>query len=420
MVRLRQVVELPAIENDRLTDRISIGVLARIVPRDLVEEVLVETKRQERRVRLLPARAMVYFTMAMCLFFDDDYEEVMRKLAGALTWLGTWKGDWKIPTTGAISQARVRLGAAPLKLLFERVAVPVAGLGTKGAWLRSRRLMAIDGFFLDAADTPENVARFGRSTNGHKASALPQVHVVALAECGTHAIVAAAVGPRASDERALAATLFDACEPGMLLTADRNFYSYDLWHQALDTGADLLWRVKSDLRLPVIRPLPDGSYLCIIVNPKISGKRRDQLIADARAGRDFPEDSATPVRVIEYTVPNRTGSGTGELICLITNILDQTDIPAVELATAYHERWEIENIFDEMKTHQRGEARVLRSKLPDLVEQEIWALLLSHYAIRSLMCEAADEADVDPDRLSFMRSLRVVRRQVTDQADFSP
>ncbi len=222
------------------------------------------------------------------------------------------------------------------------------------------------------------------------------------------------------DERALAATLLDAREPGTLLTADRNFYSYDLWHQALDTGADLLWRVKSDLRLPVIRPLPDGSCLSIIVNPKISGKRRDQLIADARAGRDLPENSAAPVRVIEYTVPDHTGSGTGELICLITNILDQTDIPAVELATAYHERWEIENIFDEVKTHQRGEARVLRSKLPDLVEQEIWALLLSHYAIRSLMCEAADEADVDPDRLSFMRSLRVVRRQVTDQADFSP
>ncbi|WP_043604912.1 MULTISPECIES: IS4 family transposase [Protofrankia] len=419
MVRLRQVVELPAVENERLTDRISIGVLARIVPRDLIDEVLVETKRQERRTRLLPARVMVYFTMAMCLFFDDDYEEVMRKLAGGLMWLGNWKGDWKVPTTGAISQARTRLGAAPLKLLFERVAVPVAGLGTKGAWLRSRRLMAIDGFFLDVADTPENATAFGRSTNGYKASALPQVHVVALAECGTHAIVSAAVGPRASDEHALAAALFDACEHGMLLTADRYFYSFDLWRQALDTGADLLWRVSSNLTLPVIQPLPDSSYLSIIVNPKIREKKRNQLIADARAGHDLPEDSAIPVRVIEYTVPDRTGSGTGELICLVTTIIDHADIPAVELATAYHERWEIENIFDEVKTHQRGEARVLRSKLPDLVEQEIWALLLSHYAIRSLMREAADEADVDPDRLSFMRSLRVVR-QVTDQADFSP
>ncbi len=414
------MVELPVIENDRLTDRISIGVLARIVPRDLVDEVLVETKRQERRTRLLPARVVVYFTMAMCLFFDDDYEEVMRKLAGALRWLGNWKGDWKVPTTGAISQARVRLGSTPLKVLFERVAVPIAGRGTKGAWLRSRRLMAIDGFFLDVADTPENTTAFGRSSNGHKASALPQVHVVALAECGTHAIVSAAVGPCSSSEHALAATLLDACEPGMLLTADRNFYSFDLWHQALATGTDLLWRVKSNLTLPVLQPLPDGSYLSIIANPKFNAKKRNNIIADARAGLDIPEETAVLVRVIEYTVPNRTGSGTGELICLITNILKHTDISAVELATAYHERWEIENVFDEIKTHQRGEARVLRSKLPDLVEQELWALLLSHYAIRCLMCEAADEADVDPDRLSFMRSLRVVRRQVTDQADFSP
>ncbi len=206
----------------------------------------------------------------------------------------------------------------------------------------------------------------------------------------------------------------------MLLTADRNFYSFTMWQAALETGADLLWRVKSDLTLPVVQSLPDGSYRSILINPKIGGKRRTQLIADARAGRILPSEAAIPVRIVEYTVPDRTGNGTGELICLVTNILDHTDIPAVELATAYHERWEIENSFDEIKTHQRGEARVLRSKLPRLVEQEVWALLLTHYAIRSLMREAADEADVDPDRLSFMRSLRVTRRQVTDQADFSP
>ncbi len=194
-------MELPAVGNGRLTDRISIGVLARVVPRDLVDEVLLETKRREQRTRLLPARVVVYFTMVMCLFFDDDYEEVMRKLVGTLRWLGSWKGDWTVPTTGAISQARVKLGPEPLKLLFERVAVPVAGRGTKGAWLRSRRLMAMDGFFLDVADTPDNAAHFGRSTNGPKASALPQVQVVALAECGTHAVVAATVGPRAGDGR---------------------------------------------------------------------------------------------------------------------------------------------------------------------------------------------------------------------------
>ncbi len=417
---LRQVLELPAVENDRLTDRISIGVLAGIVPRDLVDEVLAETKRTERRSRLLPARVMVYFTMAMCLFFDDDYEEVMRKLVGSLRWLGNWKDDWKVPTTGAISQARVRLGAAPLKLLFERVAVPLARRGTRGAWLRSRRLMAIDGFFLDVADTPDNAARFGRFTNGHKTSAFPQAHVVALAECGTHAIVAAAIGACSDSERALARPLVDACEPGMLLTADRYFYSFDLWAQILNTGADLLWRVTSQPTLPVLQPLPDHSYLSLLINPKIGGKRRQKLIEDVRAGREIPEGSAVPVRVVEYTVPNRPGSGSEELICLITSILDHTDTPALDLAAAYHDRWEIENTFDEIKTHQRGEGRVLRSKLPALAEQEIWALLLSHYAIRSIMVDAADEVDLDPDRISFTRALRVIRRQVTDQADFSP
>ena len=420
MARLSEAFELPAVDGDRLTDRISIGVLARVVPRDVVDEVLAETRRAEKRARLLPARVVVYFTMAMCLFFDDDYEEVMRRLVGTLRWLGSWRAEWKVPTTGAISQARVRLGAAPLKLLFERVAVPVAGLGTKGAWLGSRRLMAVDGFYLDVADTADNEAEFGRSTNGPKSAAYPQAQVVALAECGTHAVVAAAIGGCNSDERSLAAPLLDACEPGMLLTADRNFYSFDLWHRALATGADLLWRVNSLLTLPVIKSLPDGSYLSLLIDPKIPVAKRGPLIAAARAGKTLNVATARPVRVIEYSIADSEENGPGELICLITTILDHTDTAAIELATAYHQRWEIENTFDEIKTHQRGDKRVLRSKLPELVKQEIWALLLTHYAIRTLMTEAADEADVDPDRLSFIRTLRVIRRQVTDQADFSP
>jgi len=293
-------------------------------------------------------------------------------------------------------------------------------LGTKGAWLGSRRLMAVDGFYLDVADTADNEAEFGRSTNGPKSAAYPQAQVVALAECGTHAVVAAAIGGCNSDERSLAAPLLDACEPGMLLTADRNFYSFDLWHRALATGADLLWRVNSLLTLPVIKSLPDGSYLSLLIDPKIPVAKRGPLIAAARAGKTLNVATARPVRVIEYSIADSEENGPGELICLITTILDHTDTAAIELATAYHQRWEIENTFDEIKTHQRGDKRVLRSKLPELVKQEIWALLLTHYAIRTLMTEAADEADVDPDRLSFIRTLRVIRRQVTDQADFSP
>jgi IS4 transposase len=206
----------------------------------------------------------------------------------------------------------------------------------------------------------------------------------------------------------------------MLVIADRNFYSFELWRTALTTGADLLWRVSASVSLPVIEPLPDGSYRSIVINPRITGARRRTLIDQVRRGQKISPDSAIPVRVVEYEIPDRKGNGTGELICLITSILDPDDVTAIELATAYHERWESETSFREKKTYLRRSGRVLRSKSPAMVRQEIWALLLSHYAIRKLMCHAADEAGLDPDRLSFTRSLRVIRRQVTDQADFSP
>lgn len=420
MVNVSELGSVPVGGSSRLTDWISLGVLAEILPRDLIEEVLDETGRRERRSRLLPAHVMVRFCLAMCLFFDEDYEEVMRKLVGSLKDMGSWRDEWSVPTTSAITQARQRLTADPLRVLFERVAVPVAGRGTKGAWLGSRRLMAVDGFMLDVPDTPDNVAEFGRLDDGPKASAFPQVRVVALEECGSHAAVAASFGPCKVDERALMTDLLGALEPDMLVINDRNFYSFALWTQALETGADLLWRVSATVTLPVIEPLPDGSYRSMVINPKITGARRAALIDRARRGQGIPEDDAVPVRVVEYEIPDREGNGTGELICLITSILDPTDVTAIELATAYHERWESETSFREKKTYLRRSGRVLRSKSPDMVRQEIWALLLTHYAIRKLMCRAADEAGLDPDRLSFMRSLRVIRRQVTDQADFSP
>lgn len=407
-------------DSSRLTDWISLGVLAEIIPRDLIEEVLTETGKREQRSRLLPAHVMVRFCVAMCLFFDEDYEEVMRKLVGSLKDMGSWRGEWDVPSTSAISQARQRLTADPLRVLFDRVAVPVAGPGTQGAWLGSRRLMAVDGFMLDIPDTPDNVTEFGRLDDGPKASAFPQIRVVALEECGSHAAVAASFGPCKSDERALMTDLLGALEPDMLVINDRNFYSFQLWEQALRTGADLLWRVSATVTLPVIEPLPDGSYRSMVINPKITGTRRAVLIDRARRGHRIPEGDAIGVRVIEYEIPDREGNGTGELICLITSILDPSDVTAIELARAYHERWESETSFREKKTYLRGSGRVLRSKSPEMVRQEIWALLLSHYAIRKLMCKAADEAGHDPDRLSFMRSLRVIRRQVTDQADFSP
>ena len=404
----------------RLTDRISLGVLAEVASRDLIEDVLVATGRREKRKRLLPAHVMVRFCQAMCLFYEDDYQEVMNKLVESLRDMNSWSPEWDVPTTSAIAQARQRLGFEPLRELCDRCAVPVAESGTKGAWLAGRRLMAIDGFTLDVPDTPENVDEFGRSSNGSQQSAFAQVRVVALGECGSHAVIGAALGGCRTGEQALAERVVGRLESTMLVIADRNFYGFDLWRQYRATGADLLWRVKSDLRLPVLRVLRDGSYLSVVMNPAIRAGARQRLLDAARDGAELDPDQAAIVRVVAYEVPDRDGNGTGELICVITSILDPQEVGAAELATAYHERWEAENTIDELKTHQRGPARVLRSKSPNMVKQEIWALLLTHYSIRHLMCRAADEADVDPDRISFMRSLRIIRRQVARPADFSP
>jgi hypothetical protein len=414
------VEQTPGGSSLRMTDVISLGVLAEVIGRDQIEDVLEATGRREQRSRRLPAHVMVRFCLAMCLFYDDDYEEVMRKLVGSLKEMGSWRDDWEVPTTSAIAQARKRLKAEPLRVLFDRTAVPVAGRGTKAAWLGPRRLMAVDGFMLDVPDTDENVEEFGRLDKGPKASAFPQVRALALSECGSHASVAASYGPCRKDERALLTDITGAFEPGMLVIADRNFYSFDLWRQALDTGADLLWRVTSTVTLPVVEPLPDGSYRSAVINPAIRRARRVELLEQIRRGGSVPEDQAIPVRVVEYEIPDREGNGTGELICLVTSVLDPADVTATELAAAYHERWESETTFREKKTYLRRSGRVLRSKSPEMVRQEIWAMLLTHYAIRKLMCRAADEAGHDPDRLSFTRSLRVIRRQVTDQADFSP
>lgn len=402
-----------------LTDSISIGVLADVLPRDLVEDVLNETGKREQRSRLLPAHVVVRFCQAMCLFFDDSYEEVMRKLVGSLQDMRSWSGSWHVPSDSAISQARVRLGPEPMQRLFELVAVPLAGVGTKGGWLRSRRLTAVDGFLLDVPDTVDNVAEFGL-LHEEPRSPYPQVRVVGLGECGSHALVDAAVDGCRVGEQTLMPRLFRSFEPDMLVMVDRGFYSYDLWRQAVETGASLLWRVSSNVVLPVAVELADGSYISVVFRSKLQAHHKKSIVDAVKLGEPVHPVQAVPVRVVEYTVPDRIGGGKKETIRLITTILDLNDTPAIELAAAYHERWEIEGLIGEVKTHQRGSGCVLRSKTPDLVRQEVWSLLLTHYAIRALMCRAADEADVDPDRLSFMRSLRIIRRHVIGQADFSP
>jgi hypothetical protein len=294
------------------------------------------------------------------------------------------------------------LGVAPLRQLFARVCRPVATPDTQGAFYRDWRLTAIDGTTFDLPDTKANVEAFGRpprSGRGEQNVGYPQLRMVGLVECGTHAVFDTAIGALRTGEQALARAVLVSLRPGMLLLADRGFYGVDLWCKAAATGADLLWRVRKDVVLPVVEQLPDGSYLTEIYD-------RSDIHHTRRGVR---------VRAVEYTIAGHEG-----VYRLITTVLDPDKAPAAELAALYAQRWEFESTLDEIKTHLGGSHLVLRSQHPDGAEQELYGFLLVHHAIRHLMHQAARQADRDPDRISFTRSLRVVRRQVTDQAAFSP
>jgi hypothetical protein len=399
-----------------LTDAIGIGTLTRLIPRELVDEVVGSLGRKELRKNKLPARVMVYFVMAMALFYGDGYEEVMRKLTAGLQYLGTWRREWKMPSPGGLCQARQRLGAEVMRKLFERAAVPCAMRSTAGAWLAGRRLMAVDGFGMEAPDSEENAAYFGYAGKKERC-AFPFVRMAALAECGTHAIVAAAIAKDGEGEETMTGRILSggAVTPGMIVMADAGLYSYKHFRMVIDAGADALFRVGANVGLPVLEWLPDGSYLSFIAEPAAKAKNSYRLRRGLSVVTDLP---GTYVRAVDYEITDR-GDGE-EIITLVTNITDPADVPAPELAAAYHERWEAELVFDELKTRQRGSGVILRSRKPELAEQEIWGLLLTHYCIRHLMREAADQAELDPDRMSFIRALRIIRRQVSGQAGFSP
>lgn len=404
-----------------MTDVIGVGVLTRLVTRELVDDVVVRTGVREERNRGLPARVVVYFVLGMALFSRDSYEEVMRKLVQGLRSLLICKKDWKMPTSSAFSKARVRLGSDPMREIFDMVAVPCAMLSTPGAWQNGRRLMALDAVEVDAPDTAENMEHFGKSgVKKNEKCAFAKVPVMALAECGTHAIIDVEVGASGDSEHSLAdrlATFTDKLEPGQLVLTDRGLYSYNLLTKIVETGADACMRVPANPDLPPLKWLPDGSFLSYIPDPKVKQNSRSRLRTGTASITDLP---GIYVRVVEYEVPNRGDENKKDLFTVLTNITDPEEFSSLDLAEAYHERWEIELTFDEIETHQRGGAVVLRSKLPDLVLQELYGYLITHYGIRQLMTEAADQAELDPDRLSFTRSLNIIRRQVTSQAGFSP
>jgi hypothetical protein len=392
-------------ESDRrLSDLVSVGVLTRVFPPDLVDEVVAETGRTQQRHRALPARVMTYFAIGMALFSDGSYEDVLAQMTDGLSWASGWAEAYPMPSKSAIFQARARLGSEPLQGLFSRVARPLGGPDTPGVWLAGRRMVAIDGTCLDVADTDVNAAEFGRPgvSKGEK-SAFPQARVLALAECGTHAVFAAQVGAYRESEAALTEQLLPELQTGMLLLADRGFFSFALWRKASDTGADLLWRIRTDALGPKpqhLQDLPDGSWLAHL--RRSTDRHSEPMLA----------------RVIDYTVDDGRGNTTEYR--LLTTLLDPAEAPAAELAAGYAQRWEIESTFDELKTHQRGPKVVLRSKSPDLVRQEIWGHLCCHFAIRSLMTDAARHAGHDPDRVSFTAALRITRRTIAHAGEFPP
>jgi hypothetical protein len=288
--------------------------------------------------------------------------------------------------------------------------------------------MSIDGFEWDTPDAPENAAAFGYSGGtGDKASAFPKARVVTLSECASHAVVAATIGGRDGGKRqaeqTLARHLWPELEQDWLLIADRNFYSYQDWTAAADSGAALLWRLPSNVTTPVLRELEDGSYLSVLISGTVRSTHRKTAIRDtvARDGADADLDpgEAVVIRVVEYTVPGR-GEHPDEVIRVITTILDPADAPGELLAQAYHQRWEHETGNKQLKTHLRGPGRVLRSKSPEMVRQEIYGYLLTHYALSALICRAATEADIDPDRVKFLRTVRLARRHISGPAGFSP
>jgi hypothetical protein len=408
----------------RLTDWISIGVLASSVPRDAVDEAVAACGKQAKRSDgKLPPHVMVYFGMAMALFADEDYEEVLTRLSETLAGWGCWDADWRMPGSGGITQARQRLGFEPLEQLFGEVARPVCETLTRGAWLAGRRLVSIDGLEWDAPDSKANAEHFGYAGGAANPSAFPKVRLLSLVESGSHAPFGARIGPtsgKSSGEQSMARELYPLLEPDMLLLADRDFYSFTDWCAATEGGADLLWRLGEGIDLPLVGMLGDGSYLSMVFPARIRGPERERILAAARAGHDIDEDKARTVRVVEYQIPDHGTDTDQELICPLTTILDPHDAPAELLAQGYHDRWGHETGNDQLKTHLRGPGRVPRSHSPDMVRQEIYGYLLTHYAISALITQAATEADIDPDRVKFPRTVRIVRRRIDDPAAFPP
>lgn len=405
--RVAGVTRIVRAARDRLPDRVAIGVLTKTFPPELVDAVVDEAKAREQRRRSLPARLCMYFVLAMWLWRESGYEEVLRQLLEGLAWSGDDELDEAdVAWSGSITKARTRLGPDAPRLLFCRVAGPVGSPDLPGCFWRGLRLTVIDGSTMDVPDSAANRAAFDGPGNAGGPGAFPQVRLVAHAECGTKALLGATFDGYRVAETTLAGRLLGSLGPDMLVMADRQFLSWQLWRDAAATEAHLLWRASGSFRLPVLERLFDGSY-------------RSQLNPPRKS-----DGEPVPVRVIEYTVTTTDEHGEvhSELFCLVTTMLDPKRWPIEEIPALYHERWRGETLLDAVKTDLRGgQGVVARSQHPDGVRQEMWALFCLYQALADLVGDAARHYRVDPDRISFLRARNAARRSVPRlQAGFSP
>lgn len=382
-----------------LAQNMSVGLFIQTFPIRKVKAILVRLGKETKRQREFPNHLVVYFAIALSMMMSSGYLGVMQwLLEGVRTRRGN-QPKLKMLCKSGISQARERLGPEPFKAILNEMVSPLAIDATKGAWYRAWRLVAVDGCCLDVEDTKDNASTFGRAKGRAGLSAYPKLRFGALVEIGTRVIFAANCGSYTkTSEKVVVKELLKSLQPGMLCLADRYYPGYDFIKATKETGADILWRVKSTFKLAAQEALPDGSYLTTIY-PSRGQKNADGIT----------------VRVVEYKL-----KGHKESYRLITTILDHEEAPAIELAELYHERWEIEIALSEVKSTIMGNHLILRSKTPQLVIQEFYALILAHYVMRSLIHETAIEQREDPDRFSFKLAVEVVRRKIQVFGTFPP
>lgn len=384
--------------------QLHLEVLARVFPRAAVQAVLREVGCITHRQRKLNLEVTLWLVIGMNLYAQDSLPHILDRLSHGLRLL--WPADASrrelLPGKSAITYRRAQLGVRPVRRLFHELCRPMATPQTRGAWLGGLRLMGIDSHVQDVADTPANAAVFGRTTSARGASAFPQVRCVSLCELGTHSLVDTTFWPVQVGEDRGAHRLLRSVAEGMLVFWDSGLHSYELCQNVRKRGAHFLSRLPANVQPERLRRLPDGSYLAQLF--PADRKRR-------RAGEHLL------VRIIEYTLEDPSRPGPGQRYRVITSLLDHARFPAPTVACTYHERWEIELVIDEQDTHQLGQhlpASPLRSRTPRGVIQELYGLMLAHYAVRFLMHEAALQADEDPDRLSFTHALRIIQESLAD------